>query len=56
MRRAGTTGPEAVAHTKRMRMLAELHLFAAHGLDSRGPDAFCFEEAGRGCVIWVNRP
>jgi hypothetical protein len=52
MRRGGLTGPEAEAHAVRMRKLAELHLFAAHELDSRRPGATCFDEAsGRGCVI-----
>ena len=55
MRRAGTSGPEAAAHAARMRKLAELHLFAAHQLDSRRPGATCFDaSSGRGCVIVVN--
>jgi tetratricopeptide (TPR) repeat protein len=53
-RRAGDTGPQAEAHAARMRKLAEMHLAAAHALDSRRPDAFCFDEAGRGCVIWTH--
>ena len=49
------TGSEALAHASRMRSLAELHLFAAHALDSRRPGATCFDAAsGRGCVIVVN--
>ena len=52
LQRGGLTGPEAEAHASRMRRLAELHLFAAHELDSRRPGATCFDAAtGRGCVI-----
>ena len=52
IQRGGLTGPEAEAHASRMRRLAELHLFAAHELDSRRPGATCFDAAtGRGCVI-----
>ncbi len=55
MRRAGGTGPEAEAHAVRMRKLATLHLFALHALDSRSPEATCFDEgSGRGCVIVFN--
>ena len=54
MRRGSQTGPEAAAHATRMRSLAEMHLYAAHALDSRRPEAVCFDkDDGRGCVIFV---